>query len=373
VTDADTLPHAAQWSHHVHPSGLVYARSLRPLNLVPSDEQNSLAEVAASFVRSEFPIGALRKPLAYLSPTPEQWLAAAELGLFGIGLPESAGGVGFQCSDETVVFNAMGAVLAPISFLATLLAAHAAHLANAEQLPSLLSGQHIVGLADPAVEGCLVVSPSEVTGEAVIFDTASADVLLVRQADKFALVVAPQSSEDHATGIDTAVRVRKQRLDVLQPLFVGESQRLPVRDSILVSAMLSGIAMATADMSVRYATIREQFGRPIGGFQAIKHRCAEMATRSELAFACAAYASVLFDEGDAAATITALSARATAADSAIHNARDNIQNHGGIGFTFEHDAHLFVRRAHLVAEMYGGRRSTLDRILESDPPFAVAE
>jgi alkylation response protein AidB-like acyl-CoA dehydrogenase len=109
-------------------------------------------------------------------------------------------------------------------------------------------------------------------------------------------------------------------------------------------------------MGVAYAKIREQFGQPIGGFQAIKHHCADMAARAEAAYSASVFAALSVVAGRSDATFQAASARIVAADAAIRNAATNIQVHGGIGFTAECDANLFLKRAHLLEKIGGATR-----------------
>ncbi len=129
------------------------------------------------------------------------------------------------------------------------------------------------------------------------------------------------------------------------------------------AAALVGIAEATRDMSAQYAKDREQFGRPIGTFQAVKHRCADMAVRCEVAFDLAIYAALLVDGDGPDAALHVPAAKVLAGEYAIANVFDNVQNHGGIGVTWEHDAHFFVKRANVLASTFGGRAQRLADVL----------
>ena len=130
--------------------------------------------------------------------------------------------------------------------------------------------------------------------------------------------------------------------------------------------MQSGIAEAERDMGARYAIDREQFGRPIGAFQAVKHRVADTAIRAEAAWSQTAVAALRVAAGEGGAQFQASSAKVVATDAAIRNGRDTIQNHGAIGFTAEHDAHLFLKRAHVLDHVLGDTRTHLSIVLDAE-------
>jgi alkylation response protein AidB-like acyl-CoA dehydrogenase len=132
--------------------------------------------------------------------------------------------------------------------------------------------------------------------------------------------------------------------------------------------MLAGMAQATTDQSVGYAKDREQFGQPVGGFQAVKHRCADMAIQSEVANCQVLYAALALRDGLDDGPFHAHAARVVAARAAIANSQVNVQNHGGIGFTWEHTAHRFVTRAQVRTRTAGNRFSHLDELLEQNAP-----
>jgi len=142
----------------------------------------------------------------------------------------------------------------------------------------------------------------------------------------------------------------------------------PFLPTVLVAAELAGIATATADQSTQYAKDREQFGQPVGGFQAVKHRCADMAVRAEAATSLVRYASLAVRDGHHDARFHAEAARAVAAAAAVDNAQINVQNHGGIGFTWEHTAHRYVTRAQVRSRTVGTLRDALADLLSQPSP-----
>jgi alkylation response protein AidB-like acyl-CoA dehydrogenase len=169
-------------------------------------------------------------------------------------------------------------------------------------------------------------------------------------------------------------------LDLLVPTAIGtvsgapalchldDASALRLRATVLVAAELAGIATATAEQSTQYGKDREQFGQPVGAFQAVKHRCADMAVRAEAATSLVRYAALAVRDGLPDAAFHAYAARAVAARSAVENAQINVQNHGGIGFTWEHTAHRYVTRAQVRARTVGTLRDSLDGLLEQPSP-----
>ena len=339
------------------------------MNLVPTAEQNELTDIAATFARSSFPISSLHSENQLPEGDGPGWRAAARLGLFGLAIPDSSGGLGARSADEVLVTHALGSLLAPPSLTATLLAAHAAHSCGSSLLPPLMNGRHIVGMGRPLDPDGLQIDQTWVSGRAVVMRTRDCDAVLLTAGSRFALIDADSLLACSFKGMDGYVDVSVLDLDRVKPIFSGDDEALAARRVLLMSALLGGIAESAASMSVSYVQQRQQFGRPIGAFQAIKHRCADMAMRTEVARAATSYASVLFDEKNPTAWVTALSALHVASEAALTNARMNIQNHGGMGFTMDCDAHLFVRRCHILIEMAGGRNGVLADLLSAPSPL----
>jgi alkylation response protein AidB-like acyl-CoA dehydrogenase len=125
---------------------------------------------------------------------------------------------------------------------------------------------------------------------------------------------------------------------------------------------VGGIAR-TVEQSVEYSKVRQQFGKPIGSFQAVKHRCADMAVRAEVARSATTYAAVAVRDGAADADFQTQVAKVLCANAYVQNAADNVQNHGGMGFTWECDAHLFVKRSRAFDTTLGPRRAQLDALV----------
>ncbi|MEY2522901.1 MAG: hypothetical protein QOJ66_1466 [Ilumatobacteraceae bacterium] len=318
------------------------------MHLSLSPEQLEIAAVAEKFVANELPLAKIRvladgdTPLAIDDGT---WKRCADMGWFALGVPEARGGVGFGPVEEFVLFRELGRHLTPGPFISTVIAGWVAVAAGDNQLSAeLFSGDRRAGLV---VDN--LVLDGEVGGLAVQFDHH-----ICRLSTITAL--------DSRRSVDASVRIAAADLGET----VGEASdpMLASRAQILVAAMQLGIANAVRDMSVEYAKVRMQFGKPIGTFQAVKHRCADMAIRSHAATAQTLFAAFHVESRADDAAFQAASAVLVANKAANLNAADNVQNHGAIGFTVEHDAGLFARRAHMLEYAIGGQATASPVVLE---------
>jgi len=149
---------------------------------------------------------------------------------------------------------------------------------------------------------------------------------------------------------------------IAAPPLAGDAATLRTLATLLAAAEAVGVAERTLEDSVEYAKVRQQFGRPIGSFQAVKHRCADMAVRAEVARSLTTFAAVALAEGEETAPRHVAAAKVLASDAALANAADNIQNHGGMGFTWEADAHIYLKRAWLLEHALGTRAAHLDAL-----------
>lgn len=262
----------------------------------------------------------------------------AAWGWFGAGLPEDRGGLGLGIAGEALLYLEAGRFLLPPSMLAATLAAHLA----ADPLP-------------PARAALALVAE----GEAFVFERRGAAQIVAIDGDTMWLAPAEAFRGAPAAGFDESVPVERGALDR-----AARGTEAPAeRARLLVAAMLAGIAGASCELAVGYAKVREQFGRPIGAFQAVKHICADMGMRAYAAEAQVKMAAAAATDapGDAAPEIAA--AALVALKGARANAEDAIQVHGGIGFTAACDAHRYLKRAHLLGRMLGGPDACRDRVL----------
>jgi len=289
-------------------------------------------------------------PLSRLHASPMEdgrtWSSLDEIGIFGITASEEAGGSGLGAVEEALIAIALGRQLAAPSVLATMGAAHAAPTAGAA-----------------ALKGRRIAAGLRRGDRTVVVEDDAADLVLVR---------TPSGAGIYATGA-AASRPLDRRLwladlsecDLFgEPLARFDDSRL-LRLRLIDAAALSGIAATALDMAVSYAGTREQFGRPIGSFQAIKHHCANMAISANCARDQVSFAAVAVDDQRADAALQVECALWVAGSAALENAGKNIQIHGGIGFSDEADPHLLLKRAQLLITLAGGLEAANRRIAEA--------
>jgi alkylation response protein AidB-like acyl-CoA dehydrogenase len=319
------------------------------VDLVLSDDQRSIIASVRDVIGDAMSPAQVRQVLDGDGTALERlWRSAAELGWFGLGLSDDLGGTGFDLVDETLLFKELGRGVVPGPFLATVLGARVAALAGEAALAEgLLSGEARVGLAT-ALSG----------GVHLLHDAVGAAYLLVADDEGAALFEAAAASDRAAAAGLDELTPRESCVIVGEPVaaVTASIDPIQVRGGILVSAMLVGIAEQACDLSVAYAKTREQFGSPIGTFQAVKHRCADMAVGAALADAQLLFAALSVAESHPDASFQAAAARLVAERAALSNARETVQIHGGIGVTWESDVHLYLKRVHSLAELFGGER-----------------
>jgi len=340
------------------------------MDLLPSAEQEEIAASVAAFLSREIP--APPRFDTGVGPVPLDdalWHRIADLGWFGLGLGEQFGGVGYGAAEEVLMFRELGRVLLPGPFLATCLGARVAALGGADELAaSILRGDSRVGLGrrvettgdDGSLRGDIVVFDGVDAPHVLIIDAARASMF--RRSD----VVASRT----ISCMDATVSLERVTFDGAGAVVSIPSTLDPIgsRSRILAAAFATGMAEAARDLSAAYAIARVQFGRPIGVNQGVKHRCADMAVRSEAAFSLACFAALVLDTGGHDAAMQADAAFAVAIDAAIRNSADTVQVHGGMGFTWEHGAHRFVTRSHVLDEMLGGSRTVLADLIGREGP-----
>jgi 3-oxochol-4-en-24-oyl-CoA dehydrogenase len=329
-----------------------------------TDEHQELAATVRGVLTAHKALQAARALLeSEDEPRPSYWNEMAELGWLGIHLPEEYGGSGAGLLELVVVLDELGRQVAPGPFLPTVLAsAVIAQCGSPEQrhrlLPGLADGSTTaaVGLGhhDLSLVGGVLSGPA-----GTILGGATADLILLRVAGDVVIVPAGatglaltgQADLDPSRRSVTAVA---ERIAVVpDDVMAGAATRAVALARTLGAAEAAGGSAACVGLAVGYAKERVQFGRTIGTFQAVKHHCANMLVAAELATAVvwdAARAS--HDSADEFSLVAAMAAT-LAFEPFVQNAQMNIQVHGGIGFTWEHDAHLFLRRALVLNAVLG--------------------
>ena len=306
--------------------------------------------------------------------------AGAQLGLQGLAIPEAYGGAGFTFAEQAIVLEEFGAALYGGPYLASAVLAATAVGASPDEgarrdlLPGIASGETIATLAFTEDDGSW--DPASIRMTAVKDGDAwklagHKSFVLDGHAAGLILVVAQTSAGLSLFAVDAAVlpgaggglsRTSLPTLDQTRKLarlefadvarLIGSpgdaaavlDRTLDVAAIALAAEQLGG-AQRALDMAVEYAKIRHQFGRPIGSFQAIKHRCADLLLEVESLRSAVSYAAAAVTDSPAEVPVLAPLVKAYASETYFHVAAENIQIHGGIGFTWEHDAHLYFKRA----------------------------
>jgi len=348
------------------------------MNFAFSDEQEELRRSLRRFLADKSPESEVRRLMATDHGfDPAVWSQmAGQLGLHGLAIPERYGGLGFSAVEQVVVFEEMGRALLCAPYFSTVALAASALLASVDEhamgkfLPGIASGQTIATLALTEQagrwdEGGITLRATaggagyQLDGvKTFVIDGHTADLVLVaaRSSGGVSLFAVEGNAPGLVrTALSTMDQTRKQaRLEfsAVPGRLVGtEGQAWPPLaraldlTAVALAAEQVGGAQRVLEMSVDYAKARVQFGRAIGSFQAIKHKCADMLLAVESARSAAYYAGWAAAEDNGELPVMACLAKAYCSEAYFKAAADNIQIHGGIGFTWEHPAHLYFKRA----------------------------
>jgi alkylation response protein AidB-like acyl-CoA dehydrogenase len=370
------------------------------VTLTFTDEQEELRASVRRFLADKSPSEAVRRWMESDSGRdPALWAQmATQLGLQGLALPEEQGGAGYGPVELGIVLEEMGRALLPAPFLASIALAGQALTISGDEAACT---RWLPGLADGSLTAALVVSEqgsswnldgirttAVVQGEGwllngtktFVIDGGTADLLLVaaRTDEGPGLFAVEGASADGVTCSALTVLDPTRRLAHVHLADAAAVRVGPTGDAsaylrevldlaiVALAAEQVGGAQACLDLSVEYAKIRVQFGRPIGSFQAIKHKCADMLLEVEAArsavYHAASVAAERSDDGELA--IAAAVAGAYCAQAYTHAAKETIQIHGGIGYTWEHDAHLHLKRAKSSELLLGAPAAHRSRLAE---------
>jgi 3-oxochol-4-en-24-oyl-CoA dehydrogenase len=326
--------------------------------LAITDEHRDLADSAHGQLTRVDSRAAARATLEGGSAHPADiWKASAALGWNGLATADEHGGSGFGLSELAIVLEAQGHELCPGPFLPTVAAAVVidrcgSDSLRAQLLPGLADGSTVaaVGLSGSVVVG----SDLTVSGESpAVLGAPDADVLLLAAGEDVVVLDAAASgvTVTALAGLDTTRTIGAVGLSGVAAaedrVLRGAARRARTVFRILAAAEAVGVSWATLEMARDYAKVREQFGRTIGTFQAVKHHLANMLVGAEETTA-ATWDAARSDDLDSAWFAAAVAA-AHAVETQIFNAEKNVQLHGGVAFTWEHDAHLYLRRARTLA------------------------
>jgi 3-oxochol-4-en-24-oyl-CoA dehydrogenase len=335
-------------------------------------EHTDLAESVRSFIERVAPSEVLHEALETpIANPPSFWSAAAEQGLQGVHLSEAVGGQGFGILELAIVLAEFGYGAVPGPFVPSAIASAliSANDPEDKRLEGLASGEVIAAYAiDSGLTATRQGESLIIRGEVRAVPAAAQASLLVLPVaidggEEWLLLDADQVGIEPVESVDPLrplAHVRADAVEIGDDRVLSNLSRVQARAlmSTLLSAECVGVARWATDTAAEYAKIREQFGRPIGQFQAIKHKCAGMIAETERATAAVWDAARAIDEfsggnADSAYEFAAAVAATLAPVAAQHCTQDCIQVHGGIGFTWEHDTNVFYRRAIVLAASFG--------------------
>jgi len=340
-----------------------------------TDEQSAARELVRSWATSSGTIAAIRAiEQGELDAWQKPFRGAADLGLFGVAVPESRGGAGGRIDDLCAMLDEAAYALVPGPVATTalgtlLLGSPGGGSAALEQaLEQLTAGHRSAGLA-VAADLVYQASSQRVSGVVPLAVGVKPGEYLIACADGTWLLIDTDQdgvSVEPLLPTDFSRPMARVTLDSASaPALTVPADRAEDLWATLVAAEAAGVARWALNTATAYAKVREQFGKPIGSFQAVKHICANMLCRSEQISAAATDAARAAADGDdRQLSIAAAVAAAIGIDAAVANARDCIQVLGGIGFTWEHDAHLYLRRAYAIRQLLGGAARWQRRALE---------
>ncbi|NDU73691.1 acyl-CoA dehydrogenase [Actinomadura sp. DSM 109109] len=352
------------------------------MKLVVTEEQRELRDALRRFFADRSPAAEVRRLMETAEGhDPAVWRQmAGQLGLQGLAVAEEHGGAGYGMRELAVVFEEMGRAVVCSPFLATVTAAAALEAGEGGHglLPGIADGSVIATLAvaedggswDPGSVRAAFRDGALHGAKNFVLDGHIADLVLVAaQGEEGIGVYAVEDAEGLARRalptLDQTRRLARIELEGVPARRVGGpealARALDVAAVALAAEQLGG-AQRTLDMTVGYAKVRHQFGRPIGSFQAVKHRCADMFVLVESARSAVLNAAAAADEDPRALPAAAALAQAYCSEAFVRTAGEAIQLHGGIGFTWEHDAHLYFKRARASRELFGSPERHRERL-----------
>ena len=316
--------------------------------LAPDGDEIGIADAASEFLAEAMPIERLHSAAsADMTLTLRQQLG--EMGWFALALPEADGGSGLSAVEHALFFREVGRQCGALDVLSQVLGALTAN--DADLRAAIVSGESAVALA------------IEDKGQWRVLGASDARYALQvdrKGAKLFALSGALETRASLAPAIS-------MRVSASAPASIDERSGAQIwrMGELGVAAMLVGLAEAALDLIVEYAKVRETFGRKIGAWQAVRHPCADMAVRVEAARSQLWFAATALKEERADADVHLDAAKHLANQAAVMNADSNIQLHGGIGVTDEHNAHLLLKQAMVLSKLFGGRRALLSNLLHA--------
>jgi alkylation response protein AidB-like acyl-CoA dehydrogenase len=317
--------------------------------LAAEGQEIEIADAAGSILSRAMPISRLHDD-GSADMTVDLRRSLADHGWFSLALAEDLGGSGLSEVEHALFFREVGRRCGPLDILAQCLAANTVNDAGLRR--RIAEGLHGVALIIEDGQGYRILG------------SIDAEFGILVKADAASLIPLSGVTAGARSFIDLANSLRACT-DLPQAVDGFAGNRIWILGQLATSAMLIGIAEAALDLIVDYAKIRETFGRKIGSWQAVRHPCADMAVRLEAARAQLWYAAAATNEGHADADVHRGAAKYLSNLAALSNTDSNIQLHGGIGVTFEHNAHLLLKHALVLSRIFGAKRILLSQLLHA--------
>jgi alkylation response protein AidB-like acyl-CoA dehydrogenase len=325
------------------------------MNFDLSTEQQAIKQAARDFLAGKSDLRAVRRQVDAGTYDGALWEGVKNQGWTGIAIPEAHGGAGLGYVELAVVMEEFGYACAPSPLLsntaAAILLEHAGSEAQKSQWLSAIAAGEQRGAAGSVTRD----------GSALVADAEGADVLVLVDGAAARLVLPAEAEITAVKAIDPTRRYFRVTGNGGVPL-PGDVTAGLDRVEVALSAELTGVAQRAMEMAVEYAKVRQQFGRPIGSYQAVSHRCADMLVDVESARSATLFAAWAADADPSQLSLAASVAKAQAAETGWNVAASSLQVHGGIGFTWEHDLHFFMKRAAADARLFGSASQHRDRV-----------
>jgi alkylation response protein AidB-like acyl-CoA dehydrogenase len=319
-----------------------------------NDEQRAIKETAREMLAKRSPLAKVREAAESRRYDDALWGDICELGWPGIAIAEEHGGQGLGMVELAILCEELGYACAPSPFLSNASAGLFIDRAGTDEQKERWLG----GIASGAERGAAAFQPRS---NDFVPDAEGASVLLLNNGDAAIVVDASEAQVEPVELIDATRAYARASASGGEPL-AGDVERAADLALVAVAAELTGLAQRAMEMAVDYAKERQQFDRPIGAYQAVSHRCAEMLYDTEEARSLTYYAAWAADAEPESLAMAASMAKARASDAAWRVSASALQVHGGIGFTWEHDLHFLFKRAKVDAELLGDPRMHRDRV-----------
>jgi alkylation response protein AidB-like acyl-CoA dehydrogenase len=328
------------------------------MNFDFTDDQQAIKRTANELLAARFKPERVRELAEAGRYDDDVWTEMSELGWAGIFIDEEHGGQGLGIVELVILMEELGYALAPVPFLSNAAAGLALQFAGTDEQKE----RWLPGIASGEARGTVGMLRD---GEArLVPDADSAEVIVLIGSDGATSVLEAAAAEvEPFETMDRTRRFARVRADGGEPLG-GDCFAAGDRVATALAAETVGVAQKAMEMAVEYARDRKQFGRPIGSYQAVSHRCAQMLLEVEGSRSAAYYAGWCADAEPESLAAAASMAKAYSSDAGWRVCGSSLQVHGGIGFTWEHDLHFYMKRAKTNAMLFGSAREHRERVAE---------